>query len=679
MVIIFSLQSSGMANLELELLPFLLDLLKNHFPGMVGAVYIIHYGWVHSGMWGLAKRVLPQQALAKIFFPSEKELPDHFDMPHLPNCLGGEWDVALNDESNDVMKKFARPGLQGALYNAKAGSAAEEGLERESNSAPPSPRGISGSSSPAYGRSSRAISRSGSFDSLVDEFYSTSNTPWHLTPRASQVSTPHVEFSTNPFGASQSGGSSSSILHMTPTAAKKLQQLQMTRGIGSRSRTASDVNRRIATEEFTPILQGHSPAISRGNSPSRTRRRTLTTTPGSRNVHFQNGDLSGNNDKGEPLSRKGSLRDFRLLKGQFAMSELGGEESSGSEGSEKSGKVGEMKESVELGDSKSDGFFARWRRNSRNEFTAVNHDEKEALRSGRVEAGEDGDNLVEIEPNALPSPRLQVPDIEEPPISGFGSLSEASDLLSRRTKKFNALPGHVSPYNASNPFYGYPAYPVMNGNEATRKSSVFSPSNHNRDAQRLQFRKRKRDLLRTLMYLFVLRLLSMHRGFRNQALIAYRSLVRAIRVGGESEGQIQEEEVQWREANLRYKKLRSATFRNDDGSYARLNQVETAKKNKNKKARQAQPLVQLGFRKRYVFFLLFLFVIAKRDWRNRLFTNFKGVLALAGFGRMGVDEKETGEELLDENVSDAQLLGLDEGESATSLTGLHLRKRLGWN
>ncbi len=62
------LAHSGMANLELELLPFLLDLLKNHVPGIVGAVYILNYGWIHAGMWAVIKRVLPQQALAKIFF-----------------------------------------------------------------------------------------------------------------------------------------------------------------------------------------------------------------------------------------------------------------------------------------------------------------------------------------------------------------------------------------------------------------------------------------------------------------------------------------------------------------------------------------------------------------------------------------------------------------------------------
>lgn len=189
MVIAFSLEKSGMANLELELLPFLLDLLKNHFPGMVGAVFILHYGWVHAGMWGLAKRVLPQQALDKIFFPSKDGLLEFFDADHLPRPFGGTLDVEIDESSNDVMSKFARPVFSskkkagqdegkaaeggGGSANAGGDSSSDESWER--NSAPPSPRGRSGVSSPALGYK-KTLSRSGSFDSLVDEFYSTENT-----------------------------------------------------------------------------------------------------------------------------------------------------------------------------------------------------------------------------------------------------------------------------------------------------------------------------------------------------------------------------------------------------------------------------------------------------------------------------------------------------------------------
>lgn len=88
---------------EVELLPFFMDLLKNHFPGMVGAsellfnlapsalvahhsnvaVFVLNYGWMYAGMWQVAKRVLPNTALERILFPSKAELLQFFDEHHL--------------------------------------------------------------------------------------------------------------------------------------------------------------------------------------------------------------------------------------------------------------------------------------------------------------------------------------------------------------------------------------------------------------------------------------------------------------------------------------------------------------------------------------------------------------------------------------------------------------------
>jgi hypothetical protein len=88
----------------MELLPFFMDLLKSHFPGMVGAsecsfcilplicqlmrssstiVFVLNYGWAYAGMWQLAKRVLPNTALERILFPSKRELLEFFDEDHL--------------------------------------------------------------------------------------------------------------------------------------------------------------------------------------------------------------------------------------------------------------------------------------------------------------------------------------------------------------------------------------------------------------------------------------------------------------------------------------------------------------------------------------------------------------------------------------------------------------------
>jgi len=148
MTIAFDLAGSGMANLELELLPFLLDLLKNHFPGMVGAVYILNYGWVHSGMWAVAKRVLPEQALSKIFFPNEAELKDHFKVENLPIPLGGEMEGGIDESQADIMKKFGR---RRRFFNGNT------------------PR-----DSPVLEK--KSLSRNPSFENIYDVFYSAAGT-----------------------------------------------------------------------------------------------------------------------------------------------------------------------------------------------------------------------------------------------------------------------------------------------------------------------------------------------------------------------------------------------------------------------------------------------------------------------------------------------------------------------
>ncbi|CAD6892140.1 unnamed protein product [Tilletia laevis] len=120
MVLACDLDGAGMSNLEIELLPFLLDLLKKHYPGHIAVMYLLHYGWVHAGMWTLAKRVLPQVVLDKIIFPKDDGTPleeggqrgqieDHFDRRRWPRALGkcGAWTVSLDAAHNSVMRRFS--------------------------------------------------------------------------------------------------------------------------------------------------------------------------------------------------------------------------------------------------------------------------------------------------------------------------------------------------------------------------------------------------------------------------------------------------------------------------------------------------------------------------------------------------------------------------------------------
>ncbi|KAN0065860.1 hypothetical protein ACQY0O_000991 [Thecaphora frezii] len=496
-VIAVDLTGSGMANLELELLPFLLDLLKNHFPGMVGAVYILHYGWVHAGMWAVAKRVLPEQALARIFFPSHAELREHFDASRIPKAYQGELEVEMDASSNDVLQKWGRP-------------------KRGPSSAYASPM-----ASPDITKSHRALSRASSYESMYEVFYSASGTPWSsrpMTPRHSGPPTPRGDH--NP---------AVSALRMTPNAAKKLRRLEMTRGApassrGSRQRTPSESHvEDAAALGLTVNTAGLSPVNTPygGRSPAATGRRSVDT----RHVHFGS---PGSRAPLSPARRVGTSRSFNL---QVEEEEGDGRESENE--SDASGKDGvkppasPSQSGTDAKEASQEGFFARW---TKRPFSLLSSAPEEVKEQPGGE-GDDQTVITYIDPG---SPQLQVSLLGETPLSQ--SVVPQHRFLSQRSRKYDGKAGHVSPYNATNPFFGYPAYITgsAHSTDSANGPHRFSlgPSG---TPQHLHVRRRKRDLIRTLTYLFVLRLLAFHRRLRWKAMVMWKEVVRTMAVGGEDQ------------------------------------------------------------------------------------------------------------------------------------------------
>lgn len=494
LVIAFDLEASSMSNLELELLPFLLDLLRSHFPGMVAGVYVLHYGWVHAGMWGLAKRVLPASALAKIFFPKESELSEHFELDRLPASLGGQWDESMSAKTSKGMSRLGRPSLR---------------LGAAGGSAPSSPSGSS-SHSPVLSRKP-GLSRTTSWESMADAYFSATGTPGQdgsraITPRASIPSTP------------RRSTEEQNSFQMTAAASNKLRALSMTRGSGF--------------------------AEERGRAGSISQRNEQTASDGSATT-------------GLGLQRVRSLRDFRLENlSQDASSLLLGSDSDG-----------EMEAKSQMAEETTprDHRVVR-HRPSRLSFlrrlagSSTQQGDGEASRNQQSATDRsdsvDDDGYDTPVANAAPTP-MRAPDPHNPP-----------RFLSRRAKKANALPGHVSPYNKANPWWGYPAVlsassdtedddsstplagsfadlkgtpsrPTINGRRVDSSSfgsnsTVRTPSSRRLVGQApgpsrfhitagtanpwspVVVQRRYRDLLRTLTYLFVLRILSFHRNVKSK-------------------------------------------------------------------------------------------------------------------------------------------------------------------
>ncbi|KAJ3809028.1 CRAL-TRIO domain-containing protein [Lentinula aff. lateritia] len=88
-IVLFDVKDLSVQNLSVDLISWVLRDLVPRFPGMLAAVFIVNSGWAHSGMWNIAKRVLPASAVSRVFFSSPKELVAFFTPASLPKDYGG--------------------------------------------------------------------------------------------------------------------------------------------------------------------------------------------------------------------------------------------------------------------------------------------------------------------------------------------------------------------------------------------------------------------------------------------------------------------------------------------------------------------------------------------------------------------------------------------------------------
>nr|CAG8437202.1 8892_t:CDS:2 [Entrophospora candida] len=109
-VMLLDLKGAGVSTLDMELIPFAVDLARHHFPGYIGSIFVLNYGWMYSGIWQIFKRILPEESLSRIFFPSSnKELLDYFDDDDLLLEHGGNDDYQYNLKNYDIYQLYGKP------------------------------------------------------------------------------------------------------------------------------------------------------------------------------------------------------------------------------------------------------------------------------------------------------------------------------------------------------------------------------------------------------------------------------------------------------------------------------------------------------------------------------------------------------------------------------------------
>ncbi|KAM0749082.1 hypothetical protein T439DRAFT_349160 [Meredithblackwellia eburnea MCA 4105] len=442
MVLIVDLEGAGMSNLEVELLPFFMDLLKNHFPGMVGAIFVLNYGWMYAGMWQLAKRVLPRTALERILFPSKAELLEFFEEDHLLKEHGGKVEYQYTP-SNPIMDKYGRlPSTSGAIYPSPAPS-------------PPS------ALSPLH--------ISPSVDSMGDEVF-------------------HTPFPSRPTTPSATGPPTSGIL------SRRSSHLSMT----SVLKSPSPISAPISLPDTGADGEAGGSIFSRWRVGRRNSGAITTTAAAAESA----------------IRRVTSFADLqdRLAETQAAI---------GSDSSDEEFEGPETEEGEEEGEEDEEEYQRR--------EEAAKEYAKQLAEAGETEGlGIQTGERVEEDGEQPTTTTSHSTSVRTSAYSSRATSRNVSRATSRETSPMRRRDGerfynkasrftgmhHVSPYNTSNPYYGYPAFVPPTSLDPSRV-----PRPH-------YLRRRKRDLVRTLTYLAVLRFLALHRNIQWHISVVLNAILR---------------------------------------------------------------------------------------------------------------------------------------------------------
>ncbi|KAL7411232.1 hypothetical protein BDY24DRAFT_417299 [Mrakia frigida] len=152
--VLVDVAGASMSNLELELLPYLLDIGHNHFPGLYSTMLVLNSGWSINGAWSVLKRLLPASTLAKISFTTPKELVDrYFEADRLPTQYGGNFTYSYSPSTNHVLQMYSKAEFSPLSHH------------------PHHPLGSHPPTSHHTPASSRPLSRKSSCETLADVFY----------------------------------------------------------------------------------------------------------------------------------------------------------------------------------------------------------------------------------------------------------------------------------------------------------------------------------------------------------------------------------------------------------------------------------------------------------------------------------------------------------------------------
>lgn len=74
--IVIDITKAPFVPIDSNLIQMLLNINNSRFPGFVGSVYVMNFGWMYQGIWQVVKLVLSEQAKARVSFTTAQEMKE---------------------------------------------------------------------------------------------------------------------------------------------------------------------------------------------------------------------------------------------------------------------------------------------------------------------------------------------------------------------------------------------------------------------------------------------------------------------------------------------------------------------------------------------------------------------------------------------------------------------------
>ncbi|KAI9033759.1 CRAL-TRIO domain-containing protein [Phycomyces nitens] len=103
-VVIIDIAKAPFIAVDSQLITTLKDITNTRFPGFIGSVYVMNFGWMYQGVWQMVKLLLTEQAKSKVNFPSSKQVQEVISKDHLLKELGGEDDFEWSLETDVALQ-----------------------------------------------------------------------------------------------------------------------------------------------------------------------------------------------------------------------------------------------------------------------------------------------------------------------------------------------------------------------------------------------------------------------------------------------------------------------------------------------------------------------------------------------------------------------------------------------